>query len=208
MEPNDTELMRRICTGDDDAFTIVVNRYKDRLVNYLTTLIHSRERAEDIAQEAFVRLFRNADQYRERDKLAPYLFKIATNFMISELRREKRWRLLMPRLEGATPKPSPSPDAGLMSDEVQRKVAAALEKVPLKFRAPLALYEIEEWSYDDIARSLGCRIGTVKSRINRARVLMRRQLASWWIGGNHERHRTWKRDEATASHERVASLHL
>jgi RNA polymerase sigma-70 factor, ECF subfamily len=209
MEPSDSELMQRVCGGDDDAFAIIVDRYKDSLVNYLTHVVRSRERAEDVAQEAFVRLYRNAARYRDHERIAPYLFRIATNHTISEMRREKRWRLLLPRLEAGTTKHASLPDVGLLSDEVQRKVSAALETLPLKFRAPLALYEIEEWSYDDIARALGCRLGTVKSRIARARELMRRQLEGWWIGGqHHEQRRDRSRDEAPAAHERVATLHL
>ncbi len=208
MEPGDSELMRRVCNGDDEAFASIVNRYKDPLVNYLTHLVRSRERAEDVAQEAFVRLYRNAARYRDRERIAPYLFRIAMNHMISEMRREKRWRLLLPRLDAGTAKLAASPDAGLMTDEVQRKVSAALESLPLKFRAPLALYELEEWSYEDIARALECRLGTVKSRIARARELMRRQLEGWWIGEHHEQRRNWSRDEAPAAHERVATLHL
>jgi RNA polymerase sigma-70 factor (ECF subfamily) len=208
MEPSDSELMKLVCAGDGDAFAVIVARYKDPLVNYLTHLVRSRERAEDVAQEAFVRLFRNADRYREHEKVAPYLYKIATNHTISEMRREKRWRLLLPRFDAGISRHTPSPDADLMTDEVQRKVSAAMEQVPLKFRAPLTLYEIEEWSYDDIARSLGCRVGTVKSRIHRARELMRRQLQGWWTGEPHERHRNLSRDEAPTAHERVATLRL
>ena len=118
MEPNDSELMQRVCAGDGDAFGIIVARYKDPLVNYLTHLVRSRERAEDVAQEAFVRLFRYADRYREHEKLAPYLFKIATNHTISEMRREKRWRLLLPRFEAGSSRHAPSPDAGLMTAKV------------------------------------------------------------------------------------------
>ncbi len=208
MEPNDAVLMQRVCGGDEEAFATIVDRYKDPLVNYLTHLVRTRERAEDVAQEAFVRLYRFADRYRDHERLAPYLFRIATNHVITEMRREKRWRLLVPRLVAGTTQFAPAPDAGLMTDEVQRKVTAALEKLPLKFRAPLALYEIEEWSYEDIAQALGCRMGTIKSRIARARELMRRQLSGWWQGGNHERHRHWQGDEAPAAHERVATLHL
>lgn len=208
MEPNDSELMQRVCDGDEDAFAAIVDRYKNQLVNYLTHLVRSRERAEDVAQESFVRLYQNAERYRDHVRIAPYLFRIATNFTISEMRREKRWRLLLPRLDAGMTKLAQPPDAGLLSDEVQRKVSAALQALPLKFRAPLALYEIDEWSYDDIARALGCRLGTVKSRIARARELMRRQLEGWWIGGHHEQRRNWSRDEAPAAHERVATLHL
>lgn len=205
----DDALMQRVRGGDDDAFGEIVDRYKDSLVNYLTHLVRSRERAEEIAQDAFVRLYRNASHYREQERLGPYLFRIATNLVVTEVRREKRWSLLLPRLHASTRQHTPSPDATLLTDEIQRQVSAALEKLPLKYRAPLVLYEIEEWSYDEIARALEVRCGTVKSRISRARELLRRHLAPWWIGGrNHERHATARLDASAASSESVARVHV
>jgi RNA polymerase sigma-70 factor (ECF subfamily) len=206
MERKDSEVMQAICAGDEEAFIQTVDRYKDSLVNYLTHMVRSRERAEDIAQEAFVRFYRTAARYRDIERIGPHLFRIATNFTISEMRRQRRWTLLMPRLRAATEQYAPPADAGVLSSEVQQKVLAALETLPAKFRAPLVLYEIEEWSYDDIARSLDCRIGTVKSRISRARELMRLRLAGWWIGGQHGRNQDSARQ--SAPRERVASLHL
>ena len=209
MEPeNDTSLMQRVREGDDDAFREIVDRYKDPLVNYLTHLVRSRERAEDIAQDAFVRLYRNAAQYRAQERLGPYLYRIATNVVISEARRQKRWGLLLPKLHASTTLSTPAPDADLITDEIQRQVHAALEQLPVKYRAPLVLYEIEEWSYDAIAAALDCRIGTIKSRISRARDLMRRHLSPWWTGGTHERHTDRRVTTPPASHERVAQLHL
>ncbi|HKR67047.1 MAG TPA: sigma-70 family RNA polymerase sigma factor [Thermoanaerobaculia bacterium] len=205
----DDALMQRVASGDDDAFTDIVDRYKHSLINYLTHLVRSRDRAEEIAQDAFVRLYRNASKYRERERLGPYLFRIATNLVVTEARREKRWHLLLPRLHASTRQSVPSADASLLSDEIQREVAAALEKVPLKYRAPLVLFEIEEWSYDDIARTLELPAGTVKSRISRARDLMRKHLAPWWIGEeNHERHATRRLDAQPAASESVARLHV
>ena len=204
----DDALMQRVREGDDDAFGEIVDRYKDSLVNYLTLLVRSRDRAEEIAQEAFVRLYRSAANYRERERLGPYLFRIATNLTVSEVRRERRWSLLLPRLHASTSSSTPSPDANLFTDEIQRHVAAALDRLPLKYRAPLVLFEIEEWSYDEIAKALDIRVGTVKSRISRARELMRRSLAPWWIGGNHERHTTRPLDARASAHEGVARIHV
>ena len=90
----------------------------------------------------------------------------------------------------------------------ERKVAAALDQLPLKLRAPLVLFEIEEWSYETIARALGCRIGTVKSRISRARKLMRAELESWWIGGNDDGRTDWQGPAATAASRSVATLQV
>jgi DNA-directed RNA polymerase specialized sigma24 family protein len=96
----------------------------------------------------------------------------------------------------------------MLTAEIQRKVAAALEQLPVEFRAPLVLYEIEEWTYEAIARALGCRIGTVKSRIFRARRMMRVQLESWWIGGNDDGRRTWRDPEATPASGSLATLQV
>jgi RNA polymerase sigma-70 factor (ECF subfamily) len=205
----DDALMQRVREGDDDAFAGIVDRYKHSLVNYLTHLVRSRERAEEIAQDAFVRLYRNAAKYREQERLGPYLFRIATNLVVSEVRRERRWTLLLPRLHASTAQQSPAPDASLVTSEIQRQVAAALERLPLKYRAPLVLFEIEEWPYEAIARALDLRMGTVKSRISRARELLRRHLAPWWIGEPSDERQPTRRFAARPSaHERVAGVRL
>ena len=204
----DDVLMQRVREGDDDAFGEIVDRYKDSLVNYLTHLVRSRDRAEEIAQDAFVRLYRSADKYRQQERLGPYLFRIATNLVVSEVRRERRWSLLLPRLHASTRTSAPAPDTNLFTSEIQRQVAAAIDRLPVHFRAPLVLFEIEEWSYEEIAKALDVRVGTVKSRISRARDLLRRHLAPWWTGGeNHERLATRRMDARTAAHESVARIH-
>ena len=205
----DDALMQRVRGGDDDAFAEIVDRYKNPLVNYLTHLVRSRDRAEEIAQDAFVRLYRNASQYKEQERLGPYLFRIATNLVVSEVRREKRWTLLLPRLHASSRTSVPSPDTNILTDEIQRQVSAALERLPLKYRAPLVLFEIEEWSYDEIAKSLELRCGTVKSRISRARDLLRKHLAPWWTGGeNHERNRAPRLDATPAARDSIAGIHV
>jgi RNA polymerase sigma-70 factor (ECF subfamily) len=205
----DDALMQRVREGDDDAFGEIVDRYKDSLVNYLTHLVRSRERAEEVAQDAFVRLYRNADKYKERERLGPYLFRIATNLVVTEMRRAKRWTLLLPRLHASSRQTAPAPDHDLITGEIQQQVSAALDRLPIQYRAPLVLFEIEEWSYDEIAKALGIRTGTVKSRISRARDLLRRQLAPWWIGGKgHERHAARRVDARPTASEGVAGIHL
>src|SRR5688500_16855371 len=204
----DDQLMERVRGGDEEAFGIIVDRYKDSLINYLTHLVRSRERAEEVAQDAFVRLYRNAAQYKQQERLGPYLFRIATNLVVTEARREKRWSLLLPRLNASTRTSEPAPDTNLLTTEIQKQVSAAIDRLPLNYRAPLVLFEIEEWSYDEIAKARDIRCGTVKSRISRARDLLRRQLAPWWTGGNaYERHSNRRIDAQPAAHESVARLH-
>ncbi len=193
---------------DDGAFVVFVAQHQHALINYLTHLTRSRERAEEIAQDAFVRFYRNLARCRDNERLTPYLFRIATNLVVTHIRREQRWRRILPLLTVMQPNSAPPSDRTLMTDEIQKKVTAALEQLPLKFRAPLVLFEIEEWSYGAIAHALDCRIGTVKSRISRARKLMRVQLESWWIGGNDDGRRDWQGPAATAANSGIATLQV
>lgn len=178
----DAGLMARLRTGDRDAFTDLVERHKDAVVNYLTRLTGNRDRAEDLAQETFLRLYRSAGSYTEQGLLRAYLFRIATNLVRSEERRERRLRLLLPFL-GNRKHAEPAAPSGLLRRELHREVAAAVAQLPLRFRVPLVLHEIEGWPYADIARELGCREGTVKSRIHRGRQQLKERLAPYWNGG-------------------------
>jgi RNA polymerase sigma-70 factor (ECF subfamily) len=161
-----------------------------------------RSRAEDIAQDAFVRFYRNVSRCRDQERLGPYLFRIATNLAVSQVRRERRWLQLVPMLSPS--EPARATDAQLFTNEIQRQVTAALDRLPFLYRAPLVLFEIEEWAQEDIAAALGCRLGTVKSRISRARALMRRQLESWWMGDKNGQDR--EPHEATAACDGIASI--
>lgn len=181
-EESDAELMAEVRAGDRTAFARLVDRHGDAVVNYLTRLTGQRDRAEDLAQESFLRLFRSAAGYREQGLLRAYLYRIATNLVRSEERRERRLRLLLPFLGGRR-HDEPSAPSGLLLQELHRQVAAAVAALPLGYRAPLVLHEIEGWSYADIARELGCREGTVKSRIHRGRRRLRQTLEPYWNGG-------------------------
>src|SRR5687767_3795339 len=98
-QPTDSELMKRVRDGDEDAFATLVDRYKSSLVNYLAHLRGDRDRAEEIAQESFLRLYLNAQKYDDRETLAPYLYRIGTNLVRSEFRRLRRWRALLPWIQ-------------------------------------------------------------------------------------------------------------
>jgi RNA polymerase sigma-70 factor (ECF subfamily) len=181
-EESDAELMADVREGDRDAFARLVDRHKDAVVSYLTRLCGDRDRAEDLAQDSFLRLFRAADGYREQGFLRAYLFRIATNLVRSEERRERRLRLLLPFLSGRD-RAEPSAASGMLLQEMHRQVAGAVAALPLRFRVPLVLHEIEGWSYADIAQELRCREGTVKSRIFRGRRQLKQRLEPYWNGG-------------------------
>mgnify|MGYP001829035997 CR=1 FL=1 len=178
----DARLMARVQSGDVGAFEALVDRHKNGLVNYLTRLTRCRDRAEDYAQEAFIRLYRHRDRYRERGQLAGYLYRIATNLLRSDERRAARWRSLEGLYRAGLDATLPSPQQRVLGGEAGERVTEALARLPLRYRAPLVLREIEGWSYAEIASALGCRPGTVKSRISRAKARLRPMLESYWNG--------------------------
>jgi len=181
-QPTDAELMAQVRDGDRDAFADLVDRHKDAVVSYLTRLTGHRDRAEDLGQETFLRLFRSAREYTEQGYLRAYLYRIATNLVRSEERRERRQRLLMPFLSREE-HAEPAAPSGMLRRELTREVTAAVAKLPLRYRVPLVLHEIEGWSYVDIAQEIGCREGTVKSRVHRGRQQLKAKLEPYWNGG-------------------------
>lgn len=182
-EPSDAQLMAQIRHGDRDAFALLVERHKNPLVNYLTRMAGSRDRAEDLAQDAFVRLYQTAGSYQEQGKLLPFLFRIATNLLRSEERRTRRWRVISKLLPINGHVHNFSPQFDLLREEKHQRVADALANLPMNFRVPLVLRDLQDWSYEEIAQATGLPEGTVKSRVSRARQQLREKLAAYIEGG-------------------------
>ena len=128
--------LSRAQAGNHDAFAQLVEQHEAMVYSLAYHFFSDRGRAEEIAQDAFVRLYRNASNYREQEKLGPYLFRIATNLTVSEVRRAKRWTLLLPRLQSSTQASIPAPDAGVITDEIQREEPAQKPKAKAKAKAP------------------------------------------------------------------------
>jgi RNA polymerase sigma-70 factor, ECF subfamily len=183
---DDGVLFARARAGDSDALTCLVDRYKDALINYLTRLSGCRDRAEDLAQDTFIRLLGRSDGYRERGMLRPYLYRIATNLVRTTQRREQRWRVLEPRLAAGRDGHALDPPqlAALERRELGELLAQSLRAVPMRYRVPLVLRDVQDWSYAEIAGLLECKTGTVKSRIHRGREMLRNLVAPHWNGGS------------------------
>ena len=185
---SDAALMAATRDGDREAFALLVDRYKERLVAYLGRLTGSSERAEDLAQEAFLRLWQSAASYAEQGKLQGLLYSIAVNLVRSEERRARRWRVLSVLLPVVPEGLAPAAPAALLARERERHLARALAELPLAHRVPLVLSEIDGWSHREIAAHLGCRKGTVKSRLHRARRALRQKLSPYWNEGRETSH--------------------
>lgn len=184
--PTDGALFRLAREGDQVAFGQLVDRHKNALVNYLTRASGSRERAEDLAQDAFLRLYEKGHGYVEQGKLKGYLYRIATNLLRSQARRERRWQILRHVIPTAGSNGTDrSPQMRLLRRELAEQVESALLRVPLRFRAPLVLSQIEGWPLKEIAELLGVKEGTVKSRIHRGKRILRDELSPYWRKDGH-----------------------
>lgn len=181
---NDSDLMGKIRDGNRQAFAQVIDRYRDSLVNYLSRLCGSSAKAEDLAQETFLRLYEKSANYNEIGKLTGYLYRIATNLAMSWHRREKRRRILsrifIQSELGGVPC---NPHYQLIAKETHQKIQEALGKIPFSYRIPLVLHEIQNLPYQEIGKILGVKEGTVKSRISRGRNLLRKILSAYYHGG-------------------------
>jgi RNA polymerase sigma-70 factor, ECF subfamily len=185
--PSDSDLITHARAGDTAGLRMLIDRHKDPMVNYLTRMTGSRVRAEELAQESFVRLYTSPPRVDNGASLGPWLYRVATNLLRSDERRGRAARRLRWLLRQREPAPGGAEGSGdqerrLLADEAQRQTQAALAALPLAFRAPLVLREIQGLSYEEIAVALGSPLGTVRSRINRGRALLRERLASYWQG--------------------------
>ncbi|HEV7902738.1 MAG TPA: sigma-70 family RNA polymerase sigma factor [Pyrinomonadaceae bacterium] len=188
---SDHSLLEAARTGDEAAFAELVRRYRNQITNYVYRLTNDYESAVDLAQETFMRVFRAADRYQATYAFSTYIYRIATNLAISELRQRKRRRLVSLTGFFQTQDQSGEPceldpadkrplqDVALVDDERRAAVARAIATLPEKYRAPLVLRDIEERSYEEIGRILEMSEGTVKSRISRARTFLRDKLQDY-----------------------------
>jgi RNA polymerase sigma-70 factor (ECF subfamily) len=183
-EKSDEDLMELFQQGTVEAFNIIVERYSDRLYRYLYKFLQDPRRCEDLLQETFLRVHRNRHSYRRIARLSTWLYTIAGNLARSEYRQRARRKtdsLEATTRDGETFERS-IPSATLPPDEhvdrgIQRKaIHEALDSLPEYFKEAVVLRDIQELSYEDIADITGLPLGTVKSRINRGRMMLKKRL--------------------------------
>ena len=184
---SDHELLADIKDGDEAAFQEIVRRYRNPITNFVYRMLDDYERSVELAQETFIRVFTSASRYQANYSFSTYIYRIATNLAISELRRRKRRKfvsLFSPytddngdAVELDPPDLNPLQDESLINNERRKAVARAITSLPEKYRAAIVLRDVEGLSYDRIAEVLKLSEGTVKSRINRARNLLKEKLS-------------------------------
>jgi RNA polymerase sigma-70 factor (ECF subfamily) len=175
----DGELIDRTLAGDREAFGFLVSRYQDRLYNTLVHLTGSLDEARDIVQEALVQSYVKLKTFQRAAGFYTWLYRIAFNLRIGHKRQERRRRALeqAQRLSGGEPdQREPGPSTPLESAECVSQVRAALNRLAADHREVLLLRDIEGCCYEEIARILDLPLGTVRSRLHRARSQLREQL--------------------------------
>ncbi|HET7790413.1 MAG TPA: sigma-70 family RNA polymerase sigma factor [Gemmatimonadales bacterium] len=178
-ELDDGHVVVRHLAGDPQAFGMLVDRYQTRLLNFVNRTIGDRERAEDLVQEVFIRVFRHLHRFDQTKKFSTWIYTIASNLAKNELRNRSRNPLVLfqtiKKNWDADHRPLQFEDTTARPDDLYRKrflkdtVEECVSQLPEHHRAVFVLRELEGRSYHEIAEITGCNLGTVKSRLNRAR---------------------------------------
>ena len=185
----DNSLVAEFISGNDAAFTQLVSRYKDSITNYLNMMVGDYDTAVDLSQETFLRVYRNIHRYSNLYQFSTWIYRIATNLAIDELRfRKRRGRVFYKNVWGnRTSADSETSEFEITDvrrgprDEILRKESSqvlgdAIRSLPEKYRTAFIMKEVQELPYETIATVLNCSPGTIKSRLHRARELLQRKL--------------------------------
>jgi len=191
VEESDLKLVERVQRGERAAFDLLVLRYQHKVLKLIMRYVHDATEAEDIAQEAFVKAYRALQSFRGDSAFYTWLYRIAINTAKNALVATKR-RPMDYDLDLQDPEQydlhsrlseSETPEALLLTDEIRDTVNRAIENLPEDLRTAIVLRELEGLSYEDIAQTMDCPVGTVRSRIFRAREAIDKKLRPIFDGG-------------------------
>ena len=179
---SDEQLMSLFQEGDENAYIELVNRYKDKLINFIFNYLGDLESSEDVVQETMIKLYQKKHYYKEIAKFSTWLYTIAKNLANTELRKRKQRKttlLSQFRKDDKTyelPSNDPEPGQEIQTDIVNKIIKDAVDQLSEKFKIVIVLRDIQGLSYEDISEIINVPIGTVKSRINRARLQLQVEL--------------------------------
>ena len=186
-DASEEALLERCRRGEREAFDTVVELYKDRIVTYLAYMLGDEQEAQDLAQEVFIRAFVSIGSFRGDCSLQTWLYRIAHNLGIDHIRRKRRApeqvsldapvRLAEGEVEGQWEGEVSDPVEEAERGELAEMVRKAVARLPEKLRAVVVLHDLQQMTYEEVARVLRCPVGTVKSRLFHARARLREILA-------------------------------
>lgn len=179
---SDEQLMSLFQGGDENAYIELVNRYKDKLINFIFNYLGDLESSEDVVQETMIKLYQKKHYYKEIAKFSTWLYTIAKNLANTELRKRKqRKTTLLSQFSKddktyELPSNDPEPGQEIQTDIVNKIIRDAVDQLSEKFKIVIVLRDIQGLAYEDISEIINVPIGTVKSRINRARLQLQVEL--------------------------------
>ena len=179
---SDEQLMSLFQGGDENAYTELVNRYKDKLINFIFNYLGDLESSEDVVQETMIKLYQKKHYYKEIAKFSTWLYTIAKNLANTELRKRKQRKTTLLSQFSKDDKtydlPSNDPEPGqeIQTNIVNKIIRNAVDQLSEKFKIVIVLRDFQGLSYEDISEVINVPIGTVKSRINRARLQLQVEL--------------------------------
>lgn len=183
---NEASLIQRCQRGERDAFDELVTRYESKVYNLALRIMGDPDEAFDVSQEAFLRIFRGIESFQGGSALTTWVYRIVHNLCLDEMKRRRRRPQIVTDPsdpdEGGEPlldrlsEPGHEPEAQLLGDERTQAVRAAVYRMKGHHRDVLVLYDLEGFSYNEIAEMLKTNVGTVKSRLNRARLALAKEL--------------------------------
>jgi len=184
----DLVVVRRVQAGDVAAFDEIILRYRERLVGLLYQMTSNREDAADLAQDAFIKAFQSIRGFTGQASFYTWLYRIAVNGTLTHLQRNRRrtfFSLEKMQEDGATAEviarltDTKGADRETFVKELQEKLNEALQKLSIKHRAVITLFEIEGLSHEEIADIMHCSVGTVRSRVHYAKKILQAELATY-----------------------------
>jgi RNA polymerase sigma-70 factor (ECF subfamily) len=192
----DAELMLRVKQGDTAAFEELVEKYKQPVVNLIARTLNDPVEAEDLAQNVFVQVFKSAHRYRVAARFSTWLYTIARNLCLNEIRRRSRHPTesldtnrfepdVAPPRQFEDPRVFSPPDA-VLQDELQAKILEAVGALPENQRTAILLFREEEMSYEEISTVLHCSLSATKSLIHRGRETLKERLKPYLRTGAWE----------------------
>ncbi len=179
---SDELLISRFQSGDENAYVELVNRYKDRLTNFVFYFLRDEEHADDIVQETFIKLYEKKHYYKEIAKFSTWIYTIARNLANTELRKKSRTKIMYlsqinnDKKDYELKSNDPELNTNIENEFLLKEVHISIGKLPENYKSVIILRDIQGLSYEQISNIVGVPLGTVKSRINRARLQLQVDL--------------------------------
>lgn len=181
----DQDLIIKIQQGDKSAYDLLVIKYQSRIIQLVNRYVKDPSEAQDVAQETFIKAYRALAKFRGESTFYTWLYRIAINtaknYLLSRARRYTYQQIDINHAEQLENNPQlqglETPEHLLMNEDIILTIERVVDRLPKEMRMAISLREFEGMSYDDIAHTMGCPVGTIRSRIFRAREVIDRELA-------------------------------